>query len=66
MLIVSGSIRALRFQKAARALVWVLFVLFILITVGKLMAVTYLEKSFALLTLLLPLLMVRLAREREA
>lgn len=65
MLIVSGRIRAPRLQKAARILVWVLFVLFLLNTFGNLMAVTYLEKSFALLTLLLSLLMLRLARGRE-
>lgn len=64
VLIRSGRIGEPRLRGIAGVGMWVLFLLFLLNTVGNILAKTTLEKSFALFTLLLALLCLRMALEK--
>ena len=65
VLIKSGRISAPRLKKASGVILWILFVLFLLNTVGNIFAKTTFEKSFAIVTIVLAIFCLRLAVERE-
>lgn len=64
VLIRAGRLGEPSLQGIAGVGMWVLFLLFLLNTVGNILAKTMLEKSFALITLLLALLCLRMALEK--
>lgn len=65
VLIKSDKLRAPGFKKAAGVILWILFVLFPLNTIGNVVAKTTFEKSFAVVTAILAMLCLRLALEKE-
>ena len=62
----SGRISIPGWVGAARIVLWILFLLFVLNTVGNVVAKTNFEKSFALVTAMLATLCLRLALEPTA
>jgi len=65
VLIKSGKLHAPPLKKVSGAVLWILFGLFLLNTVGNVLAKTNFEKSFAIVTMALAFLCLRLALERE-
>lgn len=63
ILIRSQSIKIKLLLGFSRVILWILFILFLLNTVGNLLAESSFEKSFALLTLILSTLCLRMALE---
>ena len=63
VLIRTGRIRIPALLGASKAGLWILFILFMLKTVGNLLAETTFEKSFAVFTALFSVLCLRLALE---
>lgn len=63
ILIRSQSIKIKLLLGFSRVILWILFILFLLNTVGNLLAESSFEKSFALLTLILSILCLRMALE---
>jgi len=61
VLVQSERLKAKWFQTASRISLWILFVLFLLNTVGNIIAKSSIEKSFAIITLLLAFLCLRMA-----
>lgn len=61
----AGYISIPRLQKVARVVMWLLFVLFFLNTVGNFVAESLFEKFFAILTTVLALFSLRLALKKE-
>jgi len=65
LLIRSKWINLPGFMRVTRVAMWVLFVLFLLNTIGNLMAATTFEKFFAIATGLLAFLFLRIALEKD-
>lgn len=61
----AGYISIPRLQKAARVVMWLLFVLFFLNTIGNFVAESLFEKFFAILTIALALFSLRLALKKK-
>ena len=64
-LIKAGYLEVPKLQAVAHAGMWVLFVLFLLNTLGNILAETYFEKSFAIITAILAIFALRLALEKR-
>ncbi|WP_323756436.1 hypothetical protein [Roseivirga sp.] len=65
VLIHDQSLSKPRFKKVAHIFIWVLFVMFVLNTAGNIVAETNFEKSFAVVTLTLAILCLRMALEKK-
>ena len=65
VLIRSGKIKLPKMAGVIRIALWVLFLLFSLNTIGNILAKTTFEKFFAVITLVLALLCLRLALEKN-
>lgn len=68
ILIVAAHMRWLPFyidKRTTRVALWLMAVMFLLNTVGNIIAVTVLEKTFGILTLVLALMCIRLATDKE-
>tara|TARA_R110001592_G_scaffold40582_8_gene133145 strand:- start:2934 stop:3350 length:417 start_codon:yes stop_codon:yes gene_type:complete len=65
VLIHTGRLNKPRFKKVAHIFIWVLSVIFVLNTVGNIVAETNFEKSFAVVTLMLAILCLRMALEKK-
>lgn len=68
ILIVAAHVRWLPFyidKRTTRVALWLMAVMFLLNTVGNIIAATPLEKTFGLLTLALALMCIRLATDKE-
>lgn len=59
-----GFIKVARLQKAAQVMMWILFVLFFLNTIGNIAAESQFEKFFAILTITLAIFTLRLALKK--
>jgi hypothetical protein len=59
-----GLLHMERLQKAARVVMWLLFVLFLLNTIGNIVAESRFEKFFAIVTIVLALFSLRLALKK--
>lgn len=68
ILIVAAHVRWLPFyidKRTTRVALWLMAVMFLLNTIGNIIAATPLEKTFGLLTLALALMCIRLATDKE-
>ena len=65
VMIKAGRLNAPGFRKVSGVVLWILFVLFLLNTIGNILARTTFEKFFGIVTLLLAILCLRLALEAE-
>lgn len=68
ILIVAAHVRWLPFyidKRTTRVALWLMAVMFLLNTIGNIIAATALEKTFGLLTLALALMCIRLATDKE-
>lgn len=65
LLMKAGRLRQLISEKAMRVLLWCYTVLFILNTLGNLLANTWIEKSFAIFTLALVILLWQINRQHK-
>lgn len=66
VLIRTGLISMPKLIKITGIVLWILFILFLLNTIGNIFAKTTFEKFFALLTAIISLLVLRLAIENDA
>ena len=64
VLLKSEKIKLPRLMRAARIALWILFLIFILNTIGNILAKTTFERIFAIVTGILTLLCLRLALEK--
>jgi len=64
VLVKSEKVKLPRLMKASEIAVWILFILFFLNTIGNIFAKTTFENIFAILTVILTILCLRLALEK--
>jgi FtsH-binding integral membrane protein len=66
VLLMKGDFIKLRFkQKTTETILWIFFILFLLNTVGNLFATRYIEKAFAVLTLVFAILIFTILKSKN-